>query len=102
MQGPVYKSPYYNPVINRADYTYDIAGAGDSAVDSYGAPILAPVSAPDYSDYSYTSGTGIEYVLRPLSVNIVLIAQARAPGRVLVCPPPRCPAQVTAPRAPPC
>lgn len=56
--GPVYKSPYYNPVINRADYTYDIAGAGDSAVDSYGAPILAPVSAPDYSDYSYTSGTG--------------------------------------------
>ena len=44
----------------------------------------------------------IKYILWPLSVNIVLIPQALAPGRVLVCPPPRCPAQVTAPRAPPC
>lgn len=56
--GPVYKSPYYNPAINRADYTYDIAGDVDSAVDSYGAPILSPVAAPDYADYSYASGTG--------------------------------------------
>ena len=67
IRGPVYKSPYYNPIINRADYTYDIA---DSAVDSYGVPILAPVSAPEYPDYSYASGTGEVSEYQTLNMNI--------------------------------
>ena len=70
----MYKSPYYNPVINRADYTYDIAGKDIvididvpgydipgydiAGYDSYGAPILN-VEAPDYTDYSSASGTGV-------------------------------------------
>ena len=51
----MYKSPYYNPLINRADYTYDIAGDSLDSLDSYGAPILEPVEAPDYA-YAPVSG----------------------------------------------
>ena len=55
----MYKSPYYNPVLNRADYTYDIAG-----YDSYGAPVLSPVEAPAYTDYSgYSSATGTGVII---------------------------------------
>ena len=63
-------SPYYTPVLNQRQYSADTADSygAPEEVDSYGAPVLDPISLPpEYPDYQYPlsvtgSGTGEAFV----------------------------------------